>query len=740
MNILTLLQAKDPDLLNLRKSARAALVAVPVFALMKVDLDTGPMATYAFFACFVALVYANFGGPRLSRALAYIAMIAICNVLIVVGALLSDTSVAATIAMFAIIFIVSFSAIFGGYTPSFMAPVALSFSLSVLDPINATAIDVRVIGWTIGGMTAMAAALLLWPVNRRPILRRSLAEACAGIATALDAINDSEAAEAGYRRAADALVKVRRQAGMPLRPVGPAARDIGLIHAIEHVEQAIDLTRRVLDNYDPTQPPSTLYAACAHSFRRSAAVLREETDPKTGAQDMPRLQNALLAEVGATDKAIAEDKPENPDGVAEAELARVRRSFPILALSRNAMWVDVTTAAALGGAQSAQPSETVLERKMVTDRPAETLRRIHAIVSGALVLDGVIFRNAVRAAAALSLAIIVARFVPVEHGFWIMLAALVVLHSSAASTSVTALQAIAGTLMGFILAACILFLFQANTFALWVLLPICVFLSAYTPGVVNFLVGQVAFNAMVVVLFTLIDPAGITTAVLRIETVALGAACGGIMAFILWPRGARVALASAVASVYRVSADAIRTLGSASEAHFLKASSDLYAIRRHAEEAFATALTERGQRIDIPVWLALFRAPNMAHSLVAGLWDPPSAWLAENCGNAVSATFDHRDRVAEAFERVASQLDPNGPVRTGTKAHVSDPVPELIACINHARSLGIHKIDDARLLIALNEWLSYIDEYMTAAEPQLNRVVRVSQPGAWLQWSLAKRH
>jgi|GEM_PF-2833871 len=738
VSILSLLRAKDPDLVNLRKSLRAALVAVPLFAVLKVGFDAGPVAAYAFFACFVGLVYANFGGPRRSRALAYGAMIVICDGLIIVGALLSDMPVAATIAMFAVIFTVSFAAIFGGYAPSFMAPVALSYSLSVLDPVSATAIDLRLIGWTLGGLAALVAALVLWPVDRRPILRRTLAQACDGIATALSAGDGRDAAETGYRQAADAAADVRRQSDTPLRPAGPTAQDIGLMQTIEHVEQAVDMTRRVLDGHGALKVRSPLTTACARSFRQSSAVLREETDPKTILQDLPVLEEALLAQVRADDAAIAHDGHGHAGERADDEFARIRRSVPILALSHIAMWLQVTAAAALGAKQTAAPSRAALEARLVSDKPMETGRRLRRILGWGLDLNSVILRNALRAAAAMSLAVIIAHLVPVEHAFWITLAALLVLHSSAASTSATALQAVAGTLAGFVVAAAILLAFQNNSTALWLLLPICIFLSAYTPNVVGFLAGQIAFTGTVVVLFTLIDPVGITTAVVRIETVALGAASGALMAFIFWPHGARVVLAGAVARVYRASAEGVRSLESASEDRCRKASSDMHGKRRHAEEAFAVALTERGRRIDIPSWLMLFRAPNMVHSLMSGLWHPPTAQLTETCGDGVAAASDHRVRVADALDAVADRLDPTGADRQGTRARAEDPKQALAACLDWARPLGPEMINEVRRLIALNELMSYVDDDVTAAEPALIHIVEASRPGAWLRWSLAR--
>ena len=70
--------------------------------------------------------------------------------------------------------------------------------------------------------------------------------------------------------------------------------------------------------------------------------------------------------------------------------------------------------------------------------------------------------------------------------------------------------------------------------ALWVALPIAVFVAAYAPATAPFAVGQAAFTVTVAVLFNLLVPVGWRVGVVRIEDVAIGcasaswsAACSG---------------------------------------------------------------------------------------------------------------------------------------------------------------------------------------------------------------------
>jgi len=747
VNISTRLQAKDPDFVNFRKAARAALVAVPLFALLKVALDEGPLSTFAFFGCFVGLVFADFGGPPRPRAMAYAAMIIVGDILIVIGSSLSDSLVGSAATMFVVVFAVSFATIFGGYFPAFVAPVALAYSLAVLDPLNNVALDARLLGWTVGGTAAMLAALLLWPVDQRLKLRQTLAQASCALAAVMESGRDRGAAEDGYRKAADALAEARRKASTPLRPAGPTSRHVGLLHLGLNLEQAADMTRQFLDRgWPPKDDDERLAAACARTFRRTGAALLERSDPAILSEDLKALNDTLLDRHRSIKSAAIRTSESSSDAVQRMSetLADMRRSFPIMALGHTALWVDVAAAATLGLGKALTPLTNRPELTPLTDRPAALLQRTRHILAKGLDPDGVIFRNSLRAAAAMTLAVVLAQVVPLEHRFWVTLAALLVLRSSATSTSATILQAMAGTVTGFVVAAIILTLFDGNPTVLWLLLPCCVFLAAYTPNAVSFMVGQVSFTVAFVLLFTLIDDVGLLTDVTRVETVAIGAAASAVMAFIFWPRGARVALAHAVAVVYRASSEGLRHTAADPVASRRAAQTNMHA-RRRADEAFGIALGEHGQRIDARAWIALFRAPNTVHSLVTGLLPPPSPGAADRFGPALAVIHRNRDEVAARLARVADRLDSadglsaqDEPAAQSREAPVDDLIPLLTEELDSAQTLTPQLLSDARLLIAWNYWVTCVADYLAAAGPALDQVSAASQPRAWLRWSEPK--
>ncbi len=126
----------------------------------------------------------------------------------------------------------------------------------------------------------------------------------------------------------------------------------------------------------------------------------------------------------------------------------------------------------------------------------------------------------------------------VQHGFWVVLGALSVLRTSAASTGATALRAIGGTVLGFFIGAGLILAIGTNTAALWAALPFAILVASYTPGTAPFAIGQAAFTVNLSVLYNILVPIGWKVGVVRVEDVAIGAAVSAVVGVLFWPRGA----------------------------------------------------------------------------------------------------------------------------------------------------------------------------------------------------------
>ncbi len=225
------------------------------------------------------------------------------------------------------------------------------------------------------------------------------------------------------------------------------------------------------------------------------------------------------------------------------------------------------------------------------------------------------FRNAARAALALSASVALGQALHADRAFWIVLGTLAVLRSSAAETGATALRAVGGTLVGFVLATVVIAALGDDQAVLWVLYPVSIFAAGYLPTVVNFVSGQAAFTVLVVILLNLIDPVGWSLGLVRVERVALGAAVSVVAALVLWPRGITRALANAVGAEYRAVIAYARemlheVLGAPEAADPSRLRRTALSARMLAEGEFSDVMNARGSRsVPVDIWAHLISAP-----------------------------------------------------------------------------------------------------------------------------------
>jgi uncharacterized membrane protein YccC len=179
-----------------------------------------------------------------------------------------------------------------------------------------------------------------------------------------------------------------------------------------------------------------------------------------------------------------------------------------------------------------------------------------------------------------------------------------VLRSNAMSTGYTVFQSLFGTFIGFVAAAGLVSITSADWF-LWTLLPIAVFLSAYTPSAIHYVIGQASFTVFVVVLFNLLQPQGWKTGLIRLGDIAVGTAVSLVVSVVFWPRGASATLrASALAAIAaggRHVATTVAALCRGSDGHptddeVVRVRRAAVAADRRASEAFIAFIGERGQR------------------------------------------------------------------------------------------------------------------------------------------------
>ena len=564
-------------------------------------------ALFGAFAAFAALGFCNFGGPPSRRTMAYAGYLVASTPLVALGTLVSRSTVPAAALTAVVTFAVVMGETFGTYWEAARNATILAFVLAAAVEAPNSQVDDRVLGWLAACVLAGVLALVMFPSIERHRVRRAVADVLARAADALTAPADAPAA------ALPALDAARRAlhslTGISFRPVGAARTDRALKISVIEAER---IGRLVHLHHErgggPTADDIALVAETASVLTATAAMLRTMPPAPPTAPDLTALEDAR-----ARHRAALGQTAMDAAGVGDADEAVlvIDRKFPLRRLSLLTLAAAQNGATAVGlarhpidapglGALTVDPSE--LAAASATERQ----------LRGDLNLQSVRFRNAVRAAVGLAAAMTLAKLTNIEHGFWVVLGTLSVLRSNALGTQRTALQAVAGTIVGFALASALMEAFGDDARWLWVAFPILAFLTAYTPGTVNFMVGQAFFTVLVVDLFNLSVPEGWHTGLVRVQDIAIGVTVSLVVGFVLWPRGADGVVRRAFADMLHADADAFADAvdrmadgegASADESRTAVRRTEAEAARGRALLALEVLASERGvEQADRPPW------------------------------------------------------------------------------------------------------------------------------------------
>jgi len=559
------------------RAIRAVIVVVGLFALTDRVIGNLQVATFAAFGGFATLVLASFGGTRRDKLLAHLVLAVAGSALVAIGTLVSSSTALAALATLPVTFAVFFAGVAGPNAASGVTAALLAYVLPAASRGTVAMIPDRLAGWWLASVAGTAAVLLISPRPGEDQLRTAAAELAERLADALEASLDGTATDdrlAGVMAAKQALLA--RFTATPYRPTGLAVTDQALANAVELLEWCAALTT------DAIRERADLRAASASARRllaASAGVLRDTASLLTGGGRRPDIESLDRGRSEAL--AGLEHPPPEPGGFRPA--AQV--SFHAHAIAVAALAVAAESLVASGELDP----EWLEARRRRWYTGSTAVRRVSDLVTAAHThasVRSVWFVNSLRGAVALAAAVAVADLGSVQHGFWVVLGTLSVLRTNAASTGATALRALAGTAMGFVVGGLLLLAIGATSTALWIALPFAVLIAAYAPGTAPFAVGQAAFTVTVAVLFNLLSPVGWKVGVVRIEDVAIGCAVSVLVGVVFWPRGVAAVVGDDLADAYRAGA---AYLGQAIE---------WAAGVRRAEPEGALEAAVAGQRLD----------------------------------------------------------------------------------------------------------------------------------------------
>jgi uncharacterized membrane protein YccC len=528
------------------RALRAVLVVPALFALTYKGFGNLQMALFAAFGGFASLVMASFGGTRRDKLIAHLGLAVTGSVALVIGTVVNGTTALATIVTIPVAFGIFFAAVAGPNAAGGVTAALLAYVLPVATPGNVSMIPDRLAGWWLASVVSTVAVLVLSPPAAGDRLRGAAAAAARAYADLLEALVRGGATPAQR----DSAMAAKRQlmttfASTPYRPTGLATADQGLGSVVQELEWCGILISDAISE-DPDFPEDTeLLAAIAAVLADMAALLG-------GADVVPRLGEMERLRVVGCERQRATDGQAPDDALASA-----RRAFHEQAI---AVAVRGAVADALIATRRANPETIAARRRGWYGAPPEgdpAERRVAAL-SGAIgvlarhaSLRSVWMLNSLRGSLALAAAVLVADLSGVQHGFWVVLGTMSVLRTNAATTESTALRALGGTVIGFIVGALLLAGIGTSQAALWAALPIAVAIAAYALGTMPFIIGQASFTVVVVVLFNLLVPAGWRVGVLRVEDVAIGCAVSLAVGLLFWPRGAGAVVGDDLADSYR---------------------------------------------------------------------------------------------------------------------------------------------------------------------------------------------
>ena len=556
------------------RAVRATIVVPSLFAIAYKVIGNPQIALFATFGGIATLIVAGFGGSRTNKLSAHTQLAVVGSLALIIGTLVSWSTWVAALVTVPVTFAIFFGGIVGPNAATGTIAAMFAYVLPVVSAGGAATIPSRLEGWWMASVAGTIAVLLLSPRAPGDRLRAATAGLAGELAGRLRAAADGQTTTPAAMRAAKERLRAAFDAA-PYRPTGLATADQALGSLVQLLEwgasQVGDAFDGHIDLVHSCPQDRALLRAAADLFADTQALLAgQAANPDFAALEKARALSAdhlrdLSGRAGEPDARLSAAQAVHAQSIAvvargaaaNALIVSHRASAEAIEAQRRDWYgfsADGATAAGAASAAIMPANATAAAAALAAaaNSPwmrgligAATLVRRHASVRS------VWFLNSLRAAVALAAAVAVADASGVQHSFWVVLGTLSVLRTNAAATGSTALRALGGTVVGFVVGAALLIGIGTNPDALWAVFPVAVFVAAYAPGTTPFLVGQAAFTVTVVVLFNLLDPVGWTIGLLRIEDVAIGCGVSLVVGVLLWPRGLSSVVGDDLADAFR---------------------------------------------------------------------------------------------------------------------------------------------------------------------------------------------
>jgi uncharacterized membrane protein YccC len=639
----TWLREKDPEGLAMKRSVRAAIVLPCAFGLAHLAFSDPQVSLFAAFGSFALLLLVEFQGKPRTRLVSYIALLLAGACLVLLGTALSDQKAAAVVSMAAVGFVVLYAGVASQSVATASTATLLMFVLPVAVAAPLSEVGARLLGLGIAGALCIPACLLVWPPSPHDGLRRRLSATIAAIGRLVASHADGVSDPVARAALSSELDSMRRQfADTPFAQTGAARGTVALASLDARVEWAAAIAPIGREESGTLDLPSvrSVLAAVGDTLRRSAALVCDAAGDPVDDQALIRsvqasaealvelIDTQLEAEVSSLTETGGRGEALAAGGESAADHGRIEGLAAALDPTFRARALGIATVMIADAALELAGATPVRSQIGVEGMTAGMQQLIRSLLSH-LSFHSVWFRNAVRGAAGLALAVGIVEATNVEHGFWVVLGTLSVLRSSALGTGSTALRAVAGTAVGVVVGSVIMIAVAGHLVVLWLLLPVAVLVAGTAPSMISFAAGQAGFTVVVVILFNIIAPTGWRVGLTRIEDVAIGCAVSVVVGLLFWPRGATAALGRSLSDAFdadsRYLAHAVdRLTTSAREVDTTAASRDAHLAHLRLDDAFRQFLAERGAKVvSIEAFAGLFTGANRTRMAAVTLASAP---------------------------------------------------------------------------------------------------------------------
>ena len=568
------IRSKDPDLLVIKRSVRAAVVIPIVFALTHAVFSDPQISLFGAFGSFALLLLVEFTGRPSVRLASYGGLFVVGACFTVLGTVVSTHKVAAVITMAVVGFAVLFTGIVSPQAATASTAALLTFVLPVAVAQPASEVGPRLLGWTFAGVFCITATMVVWPPPWHDNLRRRLAAAVSAVARLADARSRGVEDRAAYEDVSSELARLRQQfSGTPYPPTGAASGAVAISKLVGRVEWVAGNTAMIRDEHWSNQPPparavtekvaETLHQAAALICDGEGHPVQDQAHIIAVQESTRRLEELISAELEADVSTLSASETTSVTTAPPAGPSGDEDLAGSLDPGFHARALGIATEMVADAALEAAGADAVIDRRLGMADESSSYVFAHRLLSH-FSFRSVWFRNALRGAIGLALAVAVVEVTNVSHGFWVVLGTMSVLRSNALGTGATALRAVGGTALGFVVGSLIMIGVADHLVLLWVLLPVAVLISGIAPSMISFVAGQAAFTLLVIILFNIIQPIGWKVGLTRIEDVAIGCGVSIVVGLLFWPRGATAALGRALSVAFAASsgylADAVERL------------------------------------------------------------------------------------------------------------------------------------------------------------------------------------